>query len=60
MSTSRANLNPLLKWEIYQARSTPAKYIGTVEAADAEAAVEATAKVFGIKDAKRLISVRLA
>jgi len=29
---------PLLAWEIYVARSTPSKYVGRVEAADADAA----------------------
>jgi 1,2-phenylacetyl-CoA epoxidase PaaB subunit len=51
---------PLLKWEIYQARSTPAKYVGTVEAADADAAIEAAAKEFNVREPKRLIAVRRA
>jgi hypothetical protein len=50
----------LLTWEIYLARSTPAKYIGRVEAVDADAAIEAAAKEFDVKDPKRLIAVRLA
>jgi hypothetical protein len=51
---------PLATWEIYMARSTPAKYIGTVEAADAEAATKAAAKEFNIAEpqASRLIAVR--
>jgi hypothetical protein len=32
---------PSLRWDIYLARSTPAKLIGTVEAPDADAAIEA-------------------
>jgi 1,2-phenylacetyl-CoA epoxidase PaaB subunit len=47
----------LLTWELYLARSTPAKYIGSVEAADAEAAIEAATKEFEVKDPKRLIAV---
>jgi hypothetical protein len=51
---------PPLQWEIYLARSTPAKYVGTVEAADAEAATKAAIKEFNIAEAqaKRLIAVR--
>jgi hypothetical protein len=53
---------PLLQWEIYLARSTPAKYIGTVEAADADAAIKAAIKEFNIAEpqASRLIPVRRA
>jgi 1,2-phenylacetyl-CoA epoxidase PaaB subunit len=51
---------PLTKWEIYVARSTPAKYVGTVEAPDADAAVEAAATEFKVTDPKRLIAVRRA
>jgi hypothetical protein len=50
----------LLTWEIYLARSTPAKYVGRVEAADADAAIEAATKEFEVKDPKRLIAVRRA
>jgi hypothetical protein len=42
------------------ARSTPAKYVGRVEAADADAAIEAATKEFEVKDPKRLIAVRRA
>jgi hypothetical protein len=53
---------PLPTWEIYLARSTPAKYVGTVEAADPEAATKAAIKEFNIVEpqAKRLIAVRRA
>jgi 1,2-phenylacetyl-CoA epoxidase PaaB subunit len=53
---------PLPQWEIYLARSTPAKYIGTVKAADAEAATKAAANEFNIAEpqANRLIAVRRA
>jgi hypothetical protein len=43
----------------FLARSAPAKFLATVEAADAEAAVEAAAKEFKA-DPKRLIAVRRA
>jgi hypothetical protein len=46
---------PLL-WDIYRAASK-AKWIGTIEAADADAAIEAAAKEFKT-DANKLIAVR--
>jgi hypothetical protein len=45
-----------LHWEIYIARSK-AKRLGTVEAVDAEVAIEAAAKEFKM-DPKRLMAVR--
>ncbi len=50
--------NPVT-WDIYEARRTPAKWLGTVEAATADEAIEAAAKEFGIEP-KRLIAVRRA
>ena len=47
---------PLPTWEIYIATAKP-KHLGTVEAADAEAAIEAAAKEFKV-DPKRLMAVR--
>jgi hypothetical protein len=44
--------NPVT-WDIYQA----VKWLGTVEAANAQEAVEAAAKEFG-QEAKRLMAVR--
>jgi len=41
------------------ARDTPAKLLGTVEARDADGAIDAGAKEFGV-EAKRLIAVRRA
>jgi hypothetical protein len=49
---------PPQSWDIHLARHTPAKWIGTVEAADADAAIEEAAKQFAIQDTKRLIAVR--
>jgi hypothetical protein len=49
---------PLPTWEIYIARAK-AVHLGTVEAADADAAIEAAAKEFKA-DPKRLIAVRRA
>jgi hypothetical protein len=50
---------PSPRWDIYLARSTPAKLIGTVEASDADAAIEAAIREFHVTDqhAKRLIAV---
>jgi hypothetical protein len=45
------------RWDIYQARRTPAKLLGTVEAPDANAAIEAAFTKFGVTT-KRLIAVR--
>jgi hypothetical protein len=47
---------PFSTWEIYIARAK-AKHLGTVEAADADAAIEAAAKEFKV-DPKRLMAVR--
>jgi hypothetical protein len=47
---------PLLSWDIYRAASK-AKWIGSVEAPDADAAIEKAAAEFKI-DAKPLIAVR--
>jgi hypothetical protein len=49
---------PPQSWDIYLARHAPAKWIGTVEAADADAAIEEAVKQFAIQDTKRLIAVR--
>jgi len=49
---------PLPTWEIYIARAK-AKHLGSVEAADADAAIEAAAKEFRM-DPKRLMAVRRA
>jgi hypothetical protein len=48
---------PPQRWDIYLARHTQAKVLGTVEATDADAAIEAAVKEFGI-EAKLLIAVR--
>ena len=50
--------NPVT-WDIYQARHTPAKWLGTVEAATADDAIETAAKEFKIEPT-RLIAVRRA
>ncbi len=49
--------NPVT-WDIYQARSTPAKWLGTVEATDTGAAIKEATKQFAVKDPKRLIAIR--
>jgi hypothetical protein len=45
------------RWDIYQARRTPAKLLGTIGAPDADAAIEAAVTKFGVT-ATRLIAVR--
>src|SRR5215470_7607341 len=44
------------RWDIYRA-AAKAKLIGTVEAADADAAIEIATKEFNIEDTKKLIAV---
>jgi hypothetical protein len=51
---------PPLSWAIYLARSKPAKWLGTVEAADADVAIEAAAEEFEVKDSRKLIAVPAA
>ena len=46
---------PLLTWSIYLA-DAPAKWLGTVEAATADGAIEVAAKKFG-RERERLIMV---
>lgn len=48
----------MTSWAIYLARQTPAKWLGTVEAADHDAAIEAAVAAFGVKDPKRLVALR--
>jgi len=53
----KPKLLPLLRWDIYKA-AAKAKWIGEVEAPDADAAVELAAKEFNVQDAKKLLAVR--
>lgn len=46
------------RWDIYLARHTPAKWLGTVEAVTADEAIAVAVKEFGI-EGKRLIGVRV-
>ena len=39
-------------------RSTPAKWIGTVDAVNADAAIKKAAQEFDVQDIKKLITVR--
>jgi hypothetical protein len=48
---------PPLRWDIYRAPAK-ARWIGTVEAVDAEAAIREAAKEFNVQDTKKLIAVR--
>lgn len=45
------------RWDIYRA-AAKAKLIGTVEAADADTAIEEAVKQFDVRDPKKLIAVR--
>jgi len=47
-----------VEWDIYAGRSTPAKFLGTVAATDADAAVAQAARLFDVQDTKKLIAVR--
>ena len=45
-------------WDIYLARYTPAKLLGTVEAVDADAAIAEAAKLYDVPDPRQLMAVR--
>jgi hypothetical protein len=46
----------MLRWDIYRT-AAKAKWIGTVEAVDADAAIKDAAKEFNVEDPKKLIAV---
>ena len=46
---------PTFRWDIYRA-AAKAKWIGTVEAVDADTAI--AAKLFDVQDPRKLIAVR--
>jgi hypothetical protein len=58
--TKRAKPRPATasSWDIYLARHSPAKWIGTVEAVDANAAIAEAATLFDVKEPRRLIAVQ--
>jgi len=49
--------SPLLSWDIYRA-AAKAKWIGTVQATEADTAIREAAKEYKVQDPKRLIAVR--
>jgi hypothetical protein len=49
---------PPQSWDIYLARHTPAKWIGTVEAVDFEAAIAEATQRFEVQDTRKLLVVR--
>ena len=49
---------PPTRWDIYRAGHTPARWIGTVEAVNADAAIEAAAKEFNVPDPRKLIAAQ--
>ena len=58
--TKRAKPRPatMSSWDIYLARHSPAKWIGTVEAVDANAAIVEAAKLFDVKEPRKLIAAQ--
>jgi hypothetical protein len=46
------------RWGIYLARHSPTKSIGTIESVDADAAIAEAAKLFDVKEPRKLIAVR--
>jgi hypothetical protein len=54
---SVVSANPVT-WDVYLARHIPARLLGTVEATDADAAIEAGAKLFDVADPGKLIAIR--
>lgn len=57
-SRKQSSPGPLTNWDIYLAKSTPAKWLGTVEAEDVDAAIEKAAREFNVRDPRRLIAVQ--
>ena len=57
-SRIRTTTPNLSEWDIYLVRHTPAKFIGLVEATDAEAAIAEATWRFDVKDPNKLIAVR--
>jgi len=47
-----------VRWDIYVARYSAAKWIGTVEAVDADAAIAEALKLFDVKEPRKLIAVQ--
>jgi hypothetical protein len=43
-----------VEWEIFAGRSTPAKFLGTVEATNADAAVAEAARLFDVQETRKL------
>ena len=46
-----------MRWDIYRA-AAKAKWLGTVEATNTDAAIEVAAKEYNIADPRKLIAVR--
>jgi putative GTP pyrophosphokinase len=54
----RPSPSPPANWDVYLARHTPAKLVGTVEARDVDAAIEKAAKEFNVPNPRKLIAVQ--
>jgi hypothetical protein len=48
----------LVEWDVYLMRQTPAKWLGIVEASDAESAIAEAAWRFEVKEPGKLMAVR--
>jgi ppGpp synthetase/RelA/SpoT-type nucleotidyltranferase len=57
-TSKQPSRGPLTNWNIYLAKRTPAKWLGTVEAEDVDAAIQKAAKEFNVRDPRRLIAVQ--
>jgi hypothetical protein len=49
---------PPQSWDIYLARHTPAKWVGTVEAVDFDTAIEEATQRFEVENSRKLLVVR--
>jgi Ser/Thr protein kinase RdoA (MazF antagonist) len=58
--TKHAKPRPVTRssWDIYLAQHPPAKWIGTVEAVDKDAAIEEAAELFKANDPRKMIAVQ--
>jgi Ser/Thr protein kinase RdoA (MazF antagonist) len=58
--TKRAKPRPVTRssWDIYLATHSPAKWIGTIEAVDKDAAIEEAAELFKANDPRKMIAVQ--
>jgi hypothetical protein len=58
MKRAKLRAATMSSWDIYLAQHLPAKWIGTVEAVDANAAIGEAVKLFKVSDPTKLIALR--